>query len=101
MPISHLYLAEFARSNLCIAIGFLIAGFASLTFYLTLFHPPLHCSALCPLLALSPLFTSALWSLWLIVWHVPNWRETPRFKRYSLAFMSMPVAVQLCIFFSI
>jgi hypothetical protein len=71
----------FARSTPCIAIGILITGFSLFTIYIVLFNPPPHCDMLCPFLALAPIVTCALWSIWLVAWHFPEWRRTSPLKK--------------------
>ena len=81
---SHLQLAALARSNVCIVIGMLIAGFSLSTIYVVVFDPPPRCDSLCAFLALAPIVTCTLWSIWLLTWHFPNWDRTTRLKKLSV-----------------
>ncbi len=81
---SYFRVAALARSNVCIAIGMLIAAFSLFTIYLVVFDPPPLCDHLCAFLALGPIVTCTLWSIWLIAWHSPNWRRATRFKKLSV-----------------
>lgn len=63
----------------------LIAAFSLFTVSVVLFDPPPLCDHLCPLLALAPILTCTMWSIWLTAWHAPNWQRTTRFKRSSVA----------------
>jgi hypothetical protein len=73
----------FARSNACIVLGVLLVMLTAYTFYRAIFDPTLHCH-LCLLMALPPLATSLLWSVWLLAWHVPHWQTTSMARRWSL-----------------
>lgn len=78
-------LQAFARSNACIVIGVLLMMLTAYTFYLALFDPPPRCDHLCLLMALPPLATSLLWSLWLLAWHLPHWQRTSPRRRWSMS----------------
>lgn len=74
----------FARSNACIVIGVLLVMLTAYTFYLAIFDPPPRCDHLCLLMALPPMATSLLWSLWLLAWHVPHWQRTSTSRRWLM-----------------
>ncbi len=86
---SHVRFAAFARSNACIAIGMLIATFSLFTIYLVVLDPPPFCDHLCAFIALGPIVTCTLWSIWLIAWHCPEWRLTSRFRMSSISTLAV------------
>jgi len=86
---SHVRFAAFARSNTCIAIGMLIAAFSLFTIYLVVLDPPPLCDHLCAFLALGPIVTCTLWSIWLVAWHFPDWRQTARIRKSSVSTLAV------------
>ena len=78
---SRLGLTKIPLSAPCLLLGLAIACFALYTNYLVLFARPPHCDLLCPLLALGPTVTAALWACWLLAWGIPAWHSLPGPKR--------------------
>lgn len=74
----------FARSTFCIAIGATLQAFTCATFYMVYFAPPPLCDVYCIIETFAPSLAAALWALWLLLWHLPHWKETPRLGRGSI-----------------
>lgn len=62
-------------------IGMILVTFTGYTFYLAIFDRPPLCDQLCILMALPPLLTSVLWSIWLLAWHLPLWHASTPGRR--------------------
>jgi hypothetical protein len=82
---SHGHAARIALSMPSLLTGAVVAGFALFTNALVWFAPPPHCEMMCPLLALTPTATAALWSIWLVAWCIPAWRMLGKQKRILAA----------------
>ena len=68
----------------CIAIGAALQAFACLVFYVVYFARPPLCDVFCIFETFAPSLATSLWALWLIAWHLPHWRDTPRAGRVSI-----------------
>jgi hypothetical protein len=75
-------LTKIPLSAPCLLLGLAIACFALYTNYIVLFARPPYCDLLCPLLALGPTVTAALWASWLLACCIPAWHSLSKPKRY-------------------
>lgn len=99
MSAAEARLVRIAKSYGCIAIGWSITFFVGCMYYRVEYDPFSGCGCTAGFLVLIPSVPMALWALWSLCWHLPDWRSAPALKRALVAGQAMSALVLILLLF--